>query len=109
MSLGIEVGLGSGDTVLEGTELPLPKGAQSPIFSHVYCGQTAGYISISLGTEEGLGQGDIVLDGAQLLSQRGRPPIFGPCLLWPTVVHLSYCCAVVLSFVCYFIKLIYMD
>jgi len=37
-----------------------------------------------LGTEVGLGPGHIVLDGdLATLPQRGMPPIFGPCLLWP--------------------------
>jgi len=46
---------------------------------------------MKLGTEVGLGSGHIVLDGelgTQLPSQKGAqppPPIFAPCLLWPTV------------------------
>jgi len=35
-----------------------------------------------LGMEVGLGLGYIVLDGDPP-PQRGTPPIFGPCLLWP--------------------------
>jgi len=35
-----------------------------PQFStHVYCGQTAGWIKMAIGTEAGLGPGHIVLDG----------------------------------------------
>ena len=38
-----------------------------------------------LGTEVGLGPGDIVLDGDPTPPQkRAQPPIFGPCLLWPS-------------------------
>ena len=34
---------------------PLPKGGRAPNFSaHVYCGQTAAWITVPLGTEEGL-------------------------------------------------------
>ena len=59
MPLGVKVGLGPGDFVLDGTQLP-QKGA--PLFSaHVYCGQTA--IKMPLGMEVGLGQSDIVLVG----------------------------------------------
>jgi len=46
----------------------------SPIFGHVYCGQTAGCIRIPLGTEVGLGQGNIVLDGDPAPPKRGRAP-----------------------------------
>jgi len=44
MPLGMELGLGPGDFVLDGDPLPLPKkGAEPPKFSaHVYWGQTAG-------------------------------------------------------------------
>jgi len=39
---------------------------------------------MKLGIEVGLGPGHIVLDGDPApLSQRGMPPTFGPCLLWP--------------------------
>ena len=44
MPLGMEVGLGPGDFVLDGDPASPPqKGERSPQFSaHVYCGQTAG-------------------------------------------------------------------
>jgi len=35
--------------------------------SHVYCGQTAGWIKMSFGTKVGLDPGHIVLDGNPLL------------------------------------------
>ena len=65
MPLGIEVGLGPGDFVLDGDPAPSsPKRGGAPQFSaHVYCGQTAGWIKMPLGTEVGLGPGYIVLDG----------------------------------------------
>ena len=51
MSLGMEVGLGPGDFVLDGDPAPLPKeGVEPTQFSaHVHCGQTAGWIKIVLG------------------------------------------------------------
>jgi len=65
MSLGMEVGIGAGDFVLDGdmgTQLPLPK-------------------KVAVG----LGPGDFVLDGDPAPPpKRGQsPPIFGPRLLRP--------------------------
>ena len=62
MPLGMEVGLGPGDFVLDGDPAPLSKnrGTAAPNFWLVYCGQTAGWIKVPLGTEVGLGPGDIV-------------------------------------------------
>jgi len=43
-------------TVLDGTQLTLPKsGPSPPIYAHAYCGQTAGWIKMTLGMEVGLG------------------------------------------------------
>jgi len=46
-----------------------------------------------LSTEVGLGLGDIVLDGDPAPPKRGHisPLLFGTCLLWQAVAHLSYC------------------
>jgi len=65
MSLGMEVGLGPGDFMLDGDPAPpSPKGDRAPKFSaHVYCGQTAGWMKLVLGMEVGLRPGDFVLDG----------------------------------------------
>jgi len=66
MALGMEVGLGPGNIVLDGDQAPPPKkkGGHSPQFSaHVYCSQTAGWIKMPLGTQVGLGLGNVVLDG----------------------------------------------
>jgi len=48
MKLGMKVGVGPGDIVLAGTQLPLPKkGAQQPphfslsLSAYIYCGKTA--------------------------------------------------------------------
>jgi len=68
MPLGMKVGLGPGDIVLDGTQMP-PKKGHSPQFSeHVYCGQTAGWIKMPRGTKVRLGPaGHTVLDrGNQL-------------------------------------------
>jgi len=63
MPLGMEVGLGSGDILLNGDPVPPKKEHSLPQFSaHVCCGQTAACIRIPLGTEVGVSLGDIVLD-----------------------------------------------
>ena len=70
-----------GHIVLDGDPAPPPKkGAAPPIFGHVYCGQTAGWIKMALGMEVGLGPGHIVLDGdpAPLPKKRGTAPNFWP-------------------------------
>jgi len=63
------------------------KGAESPKFSsHVYCGQTAGWIKMPLGTKVGLSPGDSVLDGDPAPSpQRGWSPLpnFRLISMWP--------------------------
>jgi len=40
---------------------------------------------MALGTEVGLSPGDIVSHGDSAPPRKGaqRPPLFGPCLLWP--------------------------
>jgi len=66
MPLARKVGLNPGDVVLDGDPAPLPEKWQSPQFSaHVYCGQTAGWITMPLGMEIGSAQATlwIVLDG----------------------------------------------
>jgi len=94
--LGREVGLGSGVIVLDGARAPPPKkGDSAPQFwAQVYCGQTAGCISIPLGTEVGLGPGDIVLDGDPAPPKRAQSPNFQPSThvyCGQTVAHISYC------------------
>ena len=84
MPLGMEVGLGPGNFVLDEDPAPLPKkGAEPPpqFSAHVHCGQMAGWIKTAFGTEVGLGSGHIVLDRdtAPLPKKGGRAPspIFG--------------------------------
>jgi len=68
MPLGMEVGFGPSDFVLDGEPAPLPKkGAEPPQFSaHVCCGQMAAWIKMPLGMEVGVDSSDFVkflLDG----------------------------------------------
>ena len=78
MQLGLQVGIGPGDIVLDGDRAPAPpKRGQSPQFSaHVYCGQTDGWIKMPLGREVGLGPGHIVLHGYAAPTKRGTAPNF---------------------------------
>jgi len=46
-----------------GPSFPRKGHSSHPLFGHVYCGQTTGWIKVSLGTEVGLGPSHIVLDG----------------------------------------------
>ena len=76
--LGMEVGLSSGDFVLDGDPAPLPqKGAEpsSQLSAYFYCGQTAGCMKLVLGMVVGLNPGEFVLDGDPAPSpKRGRAP-----------------------------------
>ena len=77
MSLGMELGLGPGDFVLDGDPAPSPKRGRSPPpkkkSAHAYCGQTAGCIKMPLGMEVGLSPGDVVLDGDPALLKGVEP------------------------------------
>ena len=70
MPLGMEVGLGPGHTVLEGTS-SLSQNSTSPIFCPRLLWQPAGWIKMPLGMEVGLGPGHTVLDGDPALPQKG--------------------------------------
>jgi len=94
MPLGMEVGLGPGDFVLDGDPAPPPqKGAEPPQFSaHVYCGQTAGWMRLVLGMEVGLSPGDFVLDGDPVpFPQKGAEPLpnFRPISIVAKRLHAS--------------------
>ena len=98
MPLGMDVGLGPGDFVLDVNPAPpRKKGTASiPFSAHVYCGcgQTAEWMKTPLGTEVDLGPGHIVLDRDPALPrERGTaaPPLFRPMSIVTTVAHLSYC------------------
>ena len=77
MPLGIELGLGPGDFVLDGDPAPPPqKGGRAPqkFSAHVYCDQTAGWMKLVLGMV-GLSPGEFVLDGDPApFPKSGRAP-----------------------------------
>jgi len=98
MPLGIEVGLGTSDFVLDGDPAPLPKKGRSPqifgpclLWPNGWMDQDGTWHgtrpqSRRLGVEVGLSLGDFVLDGDPApFHKRGRAssPIFGPLLLLP--------------------------
>jgi len=86
MPLGMEVGLGLSDIVLDGDAAPLPKGTQPPIFGQCPLWPTAVWTEMPLGMEASLGPGDCVRWGpVASRKKRTQPPnpIFCPCLLWP--------------------------
>jgi len=93
MPFGAELCLGPGNIMLFrwGPSSPNKKGTTSPLFAHVYCGQTAGCIKIPLGTEVGLGPGHIVLDGDPAPPRKGaqQPPTFGPMPIVTKKTNLS--------------------
>ena len=77
MPLGMEVALGPGHIVLDGSHRSPPQRGTARKFRPICCGQMAGWIKMSLSREVGLSSSDIVSDGDQ------APTIFGRCLLWP--------------------------
>ena len=85
MPLGMEVGLSSGDFVLDGAQHLSQKGRSPTQFSaHVYCDQTATWIKMPLGTEVGLGLRDIVFDvDPATPRKRAHPP---PPNFWPMFI-----------------------
>jgi len=87
MKLGMQVGLGPGHSVLDGTQIPLPQRGTAPQFSaHISCGQMAGWMNMPLAMEVSLGPGDFVLDGDPAFPPKrgGVPQIFGHmCSFWP--------------------------
>jgi len=97
MPLGMELGLGPDDIVLdEDPALRSPKRGRSPLpqfLAHVYCGQTAGCIKMALGMEVGLGLGHIVLDGdpPPLRQKWARAPNFRPIFIVAKRLDASRC------------------
>jgi len=88
MPLGMEVGVGPGDIVLDGDPVRPHKKWHSPsqFSAHVYWVQTAVCIRIPLVTGVGLSLGDIVFDAdPPPLPKKGTEPSnFRPLfLLWP--------------------------
>ena len=74
-----QVGLGPGDTVLDGDPAPPPQRGTAPQFSvHICCGQMAGWIKMPLGMEVGLSPGDLDGDPGPPAQKAGRSPISWP-------------------------------
>jgi len=69
MKLGMQVGLGPGHIVLDGTQLPLPRGALPPIFGPCLLWQNGWMDQDGTWHGGGSGPGHIVLDG-----DLGTPP-----------------------------------
>jgi len=63
VSLGYNFGCIIASDTLPHKRGTAPTFSQPPLFDHVYCVQTAGWIKMPLGTEIGLDPGHIVLDG----------------------------------------------
>jgi len=86
MSLGMMLGLGQGDFVLDGDHArsPSPKRPPKKNSAHVYCGQTAGWMKLVLSMEVGLIPGDFVLDGTQPPRTKGAKP--------PPQFSAHFCC-----------------
>jgi len=79
MQLGTKLGLGLGNTVLDGDPAPTPKKRHSPQFlAHVRCGQMARLIKLQLAMETGLGTSDFVLDKDPVPLKKGAQPEFLP-------------------------------
>jgi len=82
MSLGMELGFGAGDFVLDGDPVAPPqKGRRTPRFSaHVYCDQMAGWMKLVLGMVVGLSPGEFVLDEDPAPSP--KRPTFSHCMAY---------------------------
>ena len=95
MPIGTEVCSAQATLCYMGDPAP-PKMGHSPHLSaYVCCGQTAAWIKVSRGKKVVLGPRHIVLNGDSApLPQKvnSPPPIFGPCLLWPSQLLLNTCC-----------------
>ena len=79
MPLGMVVGLGPGDFVLDGNPAPLRKGGEAPpqIFGPCLLWPNGGWIKMPPGMEVGLSPGDFVLDRDRAPSPKGgRAPKF---------------------------------
>jgi len=89
--LGTEVGLGSGDFVLDGDPAP-PKVEEPPNFwpMSIRCGQMAGWIKMPFGMAVDLGPVHIVL-GGDPASPSFRPMSFYCCHGRPSQLLLSSC------------------
>jgi len=96
----MDVGLSPGHTVVDGDPAPRKKRtAHPPIFSHVYCGQTSGWIKMPHGTDATCYEGTTSAQATCYMmtqhpapQKRGPGPQFLAHVYWgQTVAHLSYC------------------
>ena len=79
MPLGMEVGLGPGDFVLDWNPGSPPEKRTQPLtqfLAHIYFGQMVGWIEMPPGTEVNVGSGDVVLDGVAAPPKRCTAPCF---------------------------------
>ena len=98
----MQVGLGRGHILLDGTHLRLRQRGTAPsqFSAHIRCGQMAAYIKLPLGMEVGLGPGNFVLDGEprSLSPKKGwSPQIFGPCFCGQTAGWIKMVLGMVLG------------
>jgi len=94
MPLRTEVGLGSGDILLDGDPAPPPKkgGTASLTYRPIHCGERLDG-SRYIGRDVDLGPGHIVLDGDPVPPESGTaaPTLFSVHVYCDqTVAHLSY-------------------
>ena len=94
MPLGMGIGLGQGDFVLDGDPAALPKKGAEPSLhfsAHVDCGQTAKWIKMAHGMEVGLGPGHIMLDRDPApLPKKGAEPLnFRPIFIVAKLLDAS--------------------
>jgi len=96
--LGMEVGLSTGEFVLDGDTVPFPPkrdGAPPQFSAHFHCGQTARCIKMPLGMDVGLSAGDFVLDGDPVfpppIKGAEPPPNFRPISIVPKRLDASRC------------------
>ena len=74
----MQVGLGPGHIVLDGTQLPVPQRDRALQFlAHVCCGQMSEWIKLPLGRKVGLKRSDSVLygDPAAVPKKRAEPAL----------------------------------
>ena len=86
MPLGMEVGFGPGDFVLDGDPATPKKGHSPPFSTHVYCGQTAVCIdqdTIWYGGRHQPRRHCVRWGLLPHVKGHSSPLHFGPCLLWP--------------------------
>jgi len=85
MPLGMSVGLGPGDVMLDGIAAP-PKRGTPPVFGPCLSWPNGWMGEDALNAEVDIGPGHIALHGPSpppAKAAQQTPALFGPCLLWP--------------------------